>query len=514
MRSTGLAAGYLGERVIDGIDIEVRSAEAVVIVGSNGAGKTTLFRAIAGLLSPMDGRVVLDGKDLTGRPAHRIARTGISYVPAERHLFPAMTLKSNLTLGAYPKRPDRATLDLVYDLFPRLHERQRQQAGTLSGGEQQMLAVGRALMARPQLLMLDEPTTGLAPKIAEVAFEAFGELKKQGVTLLIAEQQVPIALSVADRGYVLENGRIRLEGTADRARAEPGGSPSVPGRRMRAVILDGIVLGLAFGLLGVGMTLVYGLGGVINLAYGQIVVVAAIVASLLIEDGMATALAAPIGVLAAVGLSLLLDLTLLQPVYRQHGEERTLLGLLLTLGAAFVIVGLLNWRYPLGSLYINITGEPISIIGVPMSRGAIWSSVITLGVGALLLLLLGGTTFGRGTRSVIQDEIGARLVGINPSFVRAVVFALSGALAGVVAMTHSMGGPLTINMGLELTTFALIVAVVGGLGSVAGAFLAGLLLGVVNTLSANYIGQYITTVILLAAAALTILIRPRGLLGR
>ena len=157
---------------------------------------------------------------------------------------------------------------------------------------------------------------------------------------------------------------------------------------MRAVILDGIVLGLAFGLLGVGMTLVYGLGGVINLAYGQIVVVAAIVASLLIEDGMATALAAAIGVLAAVGLSLLLDLTLLQPVYRQHGEERTLLGLLLTLGAAFVIVGLLNWRYPLGSLYINITGEPISIIGVPMSRGAIWSSVITLGVGALLLLLL------------------------------------------------------------------------------------------------------------------------------
>jgi branched-chain amino acid transport system ATP-binding protein len=218
---SGLAAGYLGERVIDGIDVEVRRGEAVVIVGSNGAGKTTLFRAIAGLLPPMDGRVVLDGKDLTRRPAHRIARAGISYVPAERHLFPAMTLKSNLTLGAYPKRPDRATLDLVYDLFPRLHERQRQHAGTLSGGEQQMLAVGRALMARPQLLMLDEPTTGLSPKIAAVAFEAFGELKEQGTTLLIAEQQVPIALSVADRGYVLENGRIRLEGTAGELEQNP-----------------------------------------------------------------------------------------------------------------------------------------------------------------------------------------------------------------------------------------------------------------------------------------------------
>ena len=125
-----------------------------------------------------------------------------------------MTAKSNLVLGAYPKRPDRETLELVYDLFPRLKERQRQQAGTLSGGEQQMLAVGRALMARPRLLLLDEPTTGLAPKVAQAAFEALEGLKKDGMTLLIAEQQVPLALSVADRGYVLENGRIRLSGTS------------------------------------------------------------------------------------------------------------------------------------------------------------------------------------------------------------------------------------------------------------------------------------------------------------
>ena len=203
-----------------------------------------------------------------------------------------MTLKSNLVLGAYPRRPDRETLELVYDLFPRLKERQRQQAGTLSGGEQQMLAVARALMARPRLLMLDEPTTGLAPKIAQVAFEALEGLKNEGMTLLIAEQQVPLALSVADRGYVLENGRIRLSGTSAGARPEPGGTTRVPGCRMRAVVLDGIVLGLAFGLLGVGMTLVYGLGGVLNLAYGQIVVLAAIVISLVMEDGVATVWAA------------------------------------------------------------------------------------------------------------------------------------------------------------------------------------------------------------------------------
>jgi branched-chain amino acid transport system permease protein len=283
---------------------------------------------------------------------------------------------------------------------------------------------------------------------------------------------------------------------------------------MRAVVLDGIVLGLAYGLLGVGMTLVYGLGGVINLAYGQIVVLGAIVSSLVMEDDVSTLLAAFVGILAAAGVSVLLDLTLMRAVYRQHGEERTLMGLLLTLGVAFVIGGLLIWRYPTRALNIVISGEPVSIFGVPMAVGQIWASVIALAVAAVLLLFFGATTFGRGVRSVIQDEIGSRLVGINPSFVRTVVFALSGALAGIVAITYSMSGPLDVYKGFELTTFALIVAVVGGLGSVAGAFLAGLLLGVVSSLSATYIGQYYAIVILLGAAALTILVRPRGLLGR
>jgi branched-chain amino acid transport system permease protein len=283
---------------------------------------------------------------------------------------------------------------------------------------------------------------------------------------------------------------------------------------VRAVVFDGIVLGLAFGLLGVGMTLVYGLGGILNLAYGQIVVLAAIVVSLLVDDGVPTVYAAAVGVLAATVATVGLDLTLMRPVYRQVGEHRTLLGLLLTLGAAFVIGGLLNWRYPLGALYINITGEPVSILGVAMSVGSLWASAISLAVAAALLVFFGATTFGRGVRSVIQDETGARLVGINPSFVRTVIFALSGALAGLVAVSHSMTTPLTVGAGFELTIFALIVAVVGGLGSVAGAFLAGVLLGVVNTLSAYYVGQYITSVVLLGAAALTILLRPRGLLGR
>ncbi|MBV8945932.1 MAG: branched-chain amino acid ABC transporter permease [Solirubrobacterales bacterium] len=282
---------------------------------------------------------------------------------------------------------------------------------------------------------------------------------------------------------------------------------------MKAVILDGIVLGLGFGLLGVGMTLVYGLGGVLNLAYGEVAVLAAIVVAQAMAGGIPTALAAVIGVLAAASTGLLLDLTLMRPVYRQSGGNKVLLGLLLTLGVAFVIEGVLTWRDPLGALSINVAGKPISILGVPLAVGSVWASVIALAAAAALLVFFGATIFGRAVRSVIQDELGARLVGISPALVRAVIFALSGGLAGLVAVTQSMTAPLTVNAGFNLTVTALIVSVVGGLGSVAGAFLAGVLLGIVDSVSAYYIGRYITSIVLLGAAVLTILVWPRGLLG-
>ncbi len=218
---SGLSAGYLGEDVVRDVDIRVAEGEAVAIIGSNGAGKTTLFRAVCGLIPVSNGRVVFDGNDLTGRPTHRLSRAGLAYVPAERHLFPDMSVGENLALGAYPKRPDASTLESVYELFPRLNERHAQRAGTLSGGEQQMLAVGRALMSKPRLLMLDEPTTGLAPLVAQSAYSALHTLKESGMTLLVTEQQVPLALSLADRGYVLENGRIQLEGTSAELEIDP-----------------------------------------------------------------------------------------------------------------------------------------------------------------------------------------------------------------------------------------------------------------------------------------------------
>ncbi|HEX6220773.1 MAG TPA: branched-chain amino acid ABC transporter permease [Acidimicrobiia bacterium] len=282
---------------------------------------------------------------------------------------------------------------------------------------------------------------------------------------------------------------------------------------MTAIILDGIVLGLQFGLLAAGLTLVYGLGGVLNLAYGQMAVISAMTVLFAMDAGVPTVASVGIGLVAGGLLGLIFDQTILRPIYRRQGEARVLLSLLLTLGVAFVVDGFLNWRYPTAPLSLRISGGPIEILGVPMRRGSIVGSAIILVVFALLFVFFRGTSLGRAVRSVIEDEEGARLVGIDPSLMLRLILIFSGVIAAIVAMTQSMIRPVTVTAGFSITVFALIVTVVGGLGSVTGALLAGIILGVVNSLATSYIGTFLSLIILLTAAAITILIRPSGLLG-
>ena len=282
---------------------------------------------------------------------------------------------------------------------------------------------------------------------------------------------------------------------------------------MTAAILDGIVLGLQFGLLAAGLTLVYGLGGVLNLAYGQMAVVSAMVVVFAMDAGVPAFPAVLLGLVAGGLFGLFLDLTILRPVYRLHGEARVLLSLLLTLGVALIVDGFLNWRYPLKALNLFIGGGAVEILGVPMRRGSLLASAITLVAFALLFVFFRYTTLGRAVRSVIEDEEGARLVGIDPRRMLRLILVLSGVLAALVAVTRSMVVPVDVQAGFPITVFALIVAVVGGLGSVPGALLAGIILGIVNSIAATYIGTFVSLIILLAAAGVTILIRPSGLLG-
>ena len=213
----GIDVFYGDVQALWDVSLRVESGEIVTIIGANGAGKTTTLRAIAGLMKPRRGKVILDGADVTGLAPNEMVRRGLVLVPEARQLWPAMTVLENLEMGAYarPARRQRAeTLQRVFTMFPILEQRAKQKAGTLSGGEQQMCAIGRGLMARPRILLLDEPALGLAPLLVREVFESLKSIREQGVTIVLVEQNVPHALALADRAVVLETGRVTLSGAA------------------------------------------------------------------------------------------------------------------------------------------------------------------------------------------------------------------------------------------------------------------------------------------------------------
>ena len=215
---------YYGNiEALKGISVTVEEGEVVTLIGSNGAGKSTTLRSISGLTPPREGRIIFDGREIGETPAQEIVERGISLSPEGRHCFARMSVRENLDLGAYLRRDGEVEKDLdrVFELFPRLKERERQKAGTMSGGEQQMLAIGRALMAQPKLLLLDEPSMGLAPVLVERIYETVVEINKQGTTILLVEQNANYALEVSKRGYVLETGTVAVTDESEKLRDNP-----------------------------------------------------------------------------------------------------------------------------------------------------------------------------------------------------------------------------------------------------------------------------------------------------
>ena len=216
LRAEALTAGYGKMAILHDVTLIVTPGELVAVIGPNGAGKSTAFKVIVGFLKPTEGRVLFDGDDITALRPDQVLRRGLAYVPQGRIVFPQMTVLENLEMGAYiepDSRKIREALDRVYALFPILGERRSQKAGTMSGGEQQMVAIGRALMTHPKLVLLDEPSLGLSPKFVELIFDRLVAMKREGYTLMVVEQNAARALNVADRGYVLELGRNRVDGS-------------------------------------------------------------------------------------------------------------------------------------------------------------------------------------------------------------------------------------------------------------------------------------------------------------
>jgi len=214
---------YYGHiHALKGVSLTVNKGEIVTLIGSNGAGKSTMLRTISGLVQPRNGQILLQGKPVNGEPAHKIAGLGIAQSPEGRRVFPRMSVLENLEMGAFIHgKAKTEDLDRVFTLFPKLKERAGQKAGTMSGGEQQMLAIGRALMARPTVLLLDEPSMGLSPILVELIFDIIREINAQGVTVLLVEQNALMALGLADRGYVLQTGQIVLSGPAEQLKQDP-----------------------------------------------------------------------------------------------------------------------------------------------------------------------------------------------------------------------------------------------------------------------------------------------------
>jgi len=236
-----LEAGYGPLRVLKGISLHVAPGEAVAVIGANGAGKTTLLKTIAGILKARSGEIVFDKHSIVGRRAEKVVATGCSLVPEGRHVFATMTVRENLRLGAFCRRRTSTNRDLdesleqVYDLFGILKERSSQLAGTLSGGQQQMLAIGRALMSRPRLLMMDEPSLGVAPLVVRDIYETIVTLKRNGLTILLVEQNARAALAVADRGYVIETGQIVLQGPSRQLSDNPEVQRAYLGKEYRSI---------------------------------------------------------------------------------------------------------------------------------------------------------------------------------------------------------------------------------------------------------------------------------------
>ena len=209
-----LKVSYGGIEAVKGVTLTVPEGKIVTLIGANGAGKSTILKTVSGIVRPKTGRILYNGEDITGKSPDKIVKAGIVLVPEGRHVFPNLTVKENLKIGAYLRRDDlSADFATVYGLFPRLKEREWQLAGTLSGGEQQMLAVGRALMSKPKLIMMDEPSLGLAPLIVQSIFGIIREINRRGITVLLNEQNANMALQTADKAYVLDTGRLTMEGT-------------------------------------------------------------------------------------------------------------------------------------------------------------------------------------------------------------------------------------------------------------------------------------------------------------
>ena len=504
----------------------------MAIIGPNGCGKSTLMKTIFGLLKPTKGLVTFSDTDITGMPPHEIVRRGLSYVPQADNTFLSLTVQENLAMGAF-LRPDiyaeQATM--AYDLFPDLKERRNAKVSSLSGGQRQMVAMARALMLEPQLLLLDEPTAGLAPVFVETVFAQIAHVNAQGIAVLMVEQNARMALEHTHRGYVLAGGENRFtdESSALLANEEVARLYLRRGG-MIALIVDGIILGSILSLGAVSLTLVYGIVRFANFAHGDLMAVGAYVAFFLVNTvfaalgvptftfgplsfGLPMLLALPLAMLATAGVAVIVDRLVFRPMrQRRYATVMFVIG---SLAVAFALRALLFiiWG-PEFHFFTQALRPALQLpFEVRVKPDQIFILIACLAMVVGLYLFLKHSKIGQALRATADNPDLARLSGINTERMMVWTWAIGAAMAATAGILLGIDSQLRPEMGWNLLLPLFAAAILGGIGNPYGALIGGMVIGIVQQVSTAFLLPTYKPAVAFVILILVLLIRPRGILG-
>ena len=517
---SNIDAGYGSFQALFGISMSVKAGEAVAVIGSNGAGKTTLLRVISGLLPASSGAMTMEGVSLRATPPHKIIETGIAHVPEGRRLFPRLSVENNLRIGAYiPAAREKFAerLAFVYDLFPRLKERRTQLAGTLSGGEQQMCAIARALMSGPKLVLLDEPSMGLAPVIVAQVFELVRKLRGEGYTVLIVEQNVRQVLKIVDRAYLLEVGRIKASGRVAGARRERRDPQGVYGDLMDCqldiffleAILNGLLLAGLLALLALGLNLIFGVIDVVWICYAELMMIGMYGINFAYKGGAPFLAAAVFGILLIALAGALMHYLVIRPVL----DSAPINQLLVTGGVLFVLQAAATMAFGIDFKNIGIRLGSITAFDMSFS----YSRIVTFGVAICAMLVLWiflqRSYIGIAIRAIAQDRQIMPLMGVDQRKVYLVTSAIGGGLVGLAAALMVLQFDIYPQIGLQFGPLIFMICVLGGLGNMIGGFIAAVIISQFIAIGSSCFATEWGYAIAFLFFMVVIFIKPQGLFG-
>ena len=525
---SGLVVRYGAVTAVRGIDLTIGEGEIISIVGPNGAGKTSLVSAVAGIVPPAAGSIVFAGKSLAGIALEDVVAQGIALVPEGRHIFASLTVTENLMLGATVRADAdgvRADLDRSFEMFPILGARRRQPAGQLSGGEQQQLAIARALISRPRLLMLDEPSLGLAPTVVDQVYVLLRTVREQGVTILLIEQNAERVFGLADRVHVMSGGEFGLSGTAAEIKADRrfrcglfrrpharGGGRALMEHFVQTLV-DAVSVGSLYALTALGIGLIFGVMRLINFAHGELITFAAY--ALLALFGLPVPVMLLGAIVVAVVLALITERAAFRPL--RSADPTTLL--ISSFAVSFFLQKLLilvvGSRLK-GLDFLPALGRQVELVGVRLQLLQIATILVSAVLLVALTWFLRSTRLGLQMRAAAEDFRMARVLGVRANRVIAMAFALSGVLAAAVScLIVVQTGVVQPRMGLQLVVIAFVGTVIGGLGSLTGAALGGFLVGAASILLQALLPpdlRVFREAFVFVAVALVLLFRPQGLI--